>query len=135
MNKLIFIIGLLLSFQSMGQSIWVIDFVETKNGNDAELRYFIEQNWKKFREEALKQKVIKSYMVLENKPDSTAKFSYMLMTEFADSTALSKVEEAFRPIMKSISPNGPKFLNKKKPKDFRESLMSVEGKVWISPKL
>jgi len=134
MKNLVFIFGLMLSFQSFSQSIWVIDFVEVKNGNDAELRYFVEQNWKKYREEALHQKVIKSYMVLENKPDSTAKFSYMLMTEFADSVALAKVEEVFRPIMKSISPNGPKFLNDKKPNDFRAIPFSIESKVWIAPK-
>lgn len=128
------IVFVLLGSVVHAQSIWVIDFVEVKNGNDAELRFFVENNWKKYREEALKQKVIKSYMVLENKPDSTAKFSYMLMTEFADSTALKRVEEGFRPIMKGISPNGPKFLNDKKPNDFRAIPISIESKVWIAPK-
>jgi hypothetical protein len=123
------------------QSVWVMDFVEVKNGKAAELAYFINENWKPFRVEALQQKVIKSYKVLKTSPDSTAAFSYILMTEFADSTALKMSEERFRPIMKKVRPDGAKFLNEIRPNDFRaipiskEATEIISSKSTISPKI
>lgn len=126
-----FTFAILLAGCALGQSIWVIDFVEVKNGHQAEVEYFINENWKTFREAALKKGVIKSYRVLRTSPDSTAAFSYMMMTEFADSTSFRNVEENFRPIMKAVRPNGPKFLNDLRPKDFWSIPVSKEAQQMI----
>ena len=109
------------------QSIWIMDFVEVKNDNVQEAEYFIQQNWKVFREEALKKHFIKSYQVLKTRPDSTASFSYVLMTEFADSVSFKAVEENFRPIMKALRPNGPIYLNELRRQDFWAIPVSKEA--------
>ena len=132
MKKLVaFMFTMTLVRLALGQSIWVMDFVEVKNNRTAESEYFINQNWKLFREEALKKRVIKSYQVLKTTPDSTHSYSYILMTEFADSASFKNVESNFRPIMKAIRPNGPLMLNEVKPNDFRAIRLSLEALQFI----
>lgn len=109
------------------QSIWIMDFVEVKNNNTEEAEYFISQNWKVFRDEALKRGFIKSYKVLKTIPDSTASFSYVLMTEFTDSISFRSVEENFRLIMKALRPNGPIYMNELRRQDFWSIPISKEA--------
>lgn len=113
------------------QSVWIMDFVEVKNGKEAEVAYFIRENWQVFRVEAQKQGIITSYKVLKTTPDSTATFRYILMTEYADSTAVRLSEERFRPILKALRPNGPQFLNESRPKDFWQIPISKEATTFI----
>lgn len=120
-----------LSPSANAQSVWIMDFVEVKNGKEAEVAYFIQENWQVFRVEALKQGIIKSYKVLKTTPDSTAAFRYILMTEYADSTAVRLSEERFRPILKALRPNGPLFLNEIRPKDFWQIPISKEAVTFI----
>lgn len=108
--------------QGRNETVWVVDYVKIKDGKMAEALYYYEQNWKRYREEALKKGFIRSYNLLQAQPDSLHNFDLMLMTEFADSTQLSKVEEHFQPIIKALNPNGPKLLNNLKPADFRETV-------------
>ena len=110
--------------QSKNESIWVIDYVKIKDGKKAETLYYYEQNWKRYREEALKRGYIKSYSILQALPDSLQNFDLMLITEFADSTQLSKVEEHFQPIIKSLNPDGPRLLNSLKPAEFRQTVFN-----------
>jgi hypothetical protein len=101
------------------QSIWVIDFAKTKNNKREEMLYYIENNWKAYRNAALRAGYIKSYLVLETIADTTNDYNFILLTEFPDSASLAKVEENFSPIMKKISPNGARLLNSSRPNDFR----------------
>lgn len=117
---------ILISFCSFGQqqnnTIWVVDYVKIKNGKTAETLYYYNQNWKRYREEALRKGHIKSYKILMAETGDQQNFDLMLMTEFADSTQLSKVEEHFQPIIKDLNPDGPKLLNDVKPAEFRETV-------------
>jgi hypothetical protein len=99
-----------------------MDFVKIKDGKKAEAMYFYENNWKLYREEALKRKIIQSYQVMETMPDSLNNFDLILITVYKDSAQYSKSEENFRPLLATLRPNGPVLLNNVKPADFRVNL-------------
>ena len=84
--------------------VWM-DFVKVKNGHYDEALFFYENNWKLYRDSAVKSGFIKSYKLLKNSTDSS-KADIILMTEYFDKDSYLKREEIFRPIMKSIHPNG-----------------------------
>ena len=82
-----------------------MDFIKVKNGHYEEALFFFENNWKLYRDSAMKSGAIKSYKLLRNNTDSS-KADIILMTEYFDKDSYLKREEIFRPIMKSIHPNG-----------------------------
>lgn len=130
MTKLIFCFLLLIPVTSLGQTkgaISVIDFVKIKNDKRNETLYFYENNWKIYRDSALKNNYIKSYELLTTKTDSIANFDIMLITEYSDSLQLKLGEERFQKIIKEIRPNGPKLLNDLKPNDFRQNVFTKWG--------
>jgi hypothetical protein len=104
------------------QSISIIDFVRIKDNKKTEALFYYENNWKVYRDIALKKGYIKSYNLLQTKPDSLASFNLMLITEYSDSTQHSLAEDRFNQIIKEIRPNGPKLLNSLKPNEFRQSV-------------
>lgn len=123
-----------LVLQKPAEAVRIIDFVKIKPGKEAEARYFYEQNWKIFREKALKLGYISNYELTRVKTDGAVSFDFMLMTEFPDSTAFKNVELNFQPLMRELRPNGPVFLNELRQKDFIESRFAVsEGQVLIGP--
>lgn len=120
MKNLLFIALLALAKISFGQStITTIDFVKIKHNNRAEALYFYENNWKVFRDIALKNDYIKSYKLLTTVADSAANFDLILITEYADSVQYKLNEERFQQIIKATRPDGSKLLNELKPNDFR----------------
>lgn len=104
------------------QEITLMDFVKIKNGKRAEALYFYEQNWKLYREEAIKKKIIQSYQLLECNPDSTGIFDLILITVYKDSAQYAGSEENFRSILSTLRPSGPRLLNELKPADFRQNV-------------
>lgn len=102
---------LLGAMYASAQHISTVDIVKGKQEYENEVMFFYKENWEAFRKEALKQKVISGYQLLRTKTDSTGYFTLVLITEYKDSIAFSKSEELFRPIMKKISPNGPRMMN------------------------
>src|SRR5688572_6879943 len=93
-----------------------LDIIKVKNGLWNEALYFFENNWKVYREDAIKQGIISSYQMLVNKADSVTN-NIILMTQYPDSLSYQKSEENFRPIMKKIRPTGPIYLNEKRRND------------------
>jgi hypothetical protein len=126
MKKLITLIFLFSAIRSLSQSRTVsqIDFVRIKDARQAEALYFYENNWKVYREAALKKGYIRSYNLLTTKADSLANFDLMLVTEYADSAQFKSSEAHFQQIIKELRPGGPKLLNELKPADFRINLYS-----------
>ena len=104
------------------KTISIYDFVKIKNNHTKEALYFYEQNWKHYRDIALKKKYIVSYRLVSALPDSASDFNLILITEYADSLAYAKSEENFAQIIKETRPNGPLLLNEIKPADFRINL-------------
>lgn len=113
--------------QNLGP-ISIIDFVKIKNGNIKEAQYYYEENWKRFRIKAQNQSHINSFefINLNNKDLKSNDFDFILITEFKDSEQLKNVEDNFQKVMKQIRPDGPSFLNNKRPSDFRESVFSFK---------
>ncbi|HOZ67875.1 MAG TPA: hypothetical protein PLU11_06080 [Chitinophagaceae bacterium] len=113
---------LLVSFCSTAQGVTVMDFVQVKEGRRAEAVYFYENNWKVYRDIALKKGFILSYRLEEVVADSAAGFNLVLITEYRDSVFYHNSETNFREILSTARPNGPLLLNKLQPADFRTNL-------------
>ena len=111
----------------------IMDIAKVKNGLWNEALYFFENNWKIYREEAIKQGIISSYKLLVNKADSVTN-NIILITEYPDSLSYRKSEENFRPILKKFRHNGPAFLNEKKRNDFMEIVVFNTYRVWTDDK-
>lgn len=99
-----------------------IDFVKIKNNRRQEALFFYENNWKLYRDIAIKKGFIQSYRLLSTTADSIADFNLILITEYADSLQYKLSEERFQQIIKTTRPEGPKLLNELKPADFRQNV-------------
>jgi hypothetical protein len=111
-----------ISFSQTGNPILTMDFVKVKDGRYKEALYFYENNWKVYRDIALKKGYIKSYRLVSTQPDSLVSFDLILFTEYADSAHFNASEARFQQIIKDVRPNGPKLLGNIKPNDFRQNL-------------
>ena len=127
MKKLILIPFLTCTLSAFSQKYATIDLVKAKAEFEKEALFFYEQNWKAFREEALKKKVISGYKMYRSAADSTGYFDITLITEYKNVEAHAFSEEKFRPIMKKVSPNGPKYLNEVKREQFLKYVAGAEG--------
>ena len=127
MKCFIIIWPLLFCLNASAQShkgIFVIDFVRIKNDKGDEASFFYNNNWKVYRDTALKRGYISSYQLLRVKPDSLCTFDFILVTGYADSAQYSKSELNFNKIIKELRPGGPKLLDSIQPADFRENIFS-----------
>ncbi|MEO6633009.1 MAG: hypothetical protein ABIN13_14845 [Mucilaginibacter sp.] len=113
------------------QPVSVIDFVKIKNNKREEALYFYHNNWKVYREIALKKGYISSYNMLLTRPGSSS-YDIMLITTYKDSIQQKNSEANFAEIIKAERPNGPKLLNDIKPADFRETVSGVTVDVAAS---
>lgn len=130
----IFIIQLSAAAQS-NSTVTVMDFVKIKEGKTAEALFFYENNWKIYRDLAVKKKIIQSYELVKAQPDSLNNFDLILITVYKDSLQFTKSEENFRSILTALRPNGPVLLNSLKPADFRQNVfVKIVKPVYSSSK-
>ena len=124
MKKFCCTIMLLFSTNAFCQKTPIVsmDFIKVKNGHYEEALFFFENNWKPYRDSAMKSGAIKSYKLLRNNTDSS-KADIILMTEYFDKDSYLKREEIFRPIMKSIHPNGGVLKNNLK----RDDILTIDS--------
>lgn len=108
--------------QQQSKPVTLMDFVKIKDGKKAEAMYFYENNWKLYRDIALKRNIIQSYQLVEVTPDSLNNFDLILITTYKDSAQYLKSEQNFAPILKEARPNGPALLNQLNPADFRQNV-------------
>lgn len=80
------------------QSIWMVDLMRTKPGQQARYLKYLDANWARSRRTVLAQGGISSFRILVSS-DSLAPWDVVLLTEFPDSAALARAEEVFRPVM------------------------------------
>lgn len=117
------------------KSVTLMDFVKIQPGKEAEAMFFYENNWKPYRDLALKKRIIKSYEIVKAEPDSLNNFDLILITVYKDSAQFSKSEENFRPVLAELRPDGPWLLNDTKPADFRQNVfVKIVRSVYSSPK-
>jgi hypothetical protein len=113
--------------------VTLMDFVKIKNGKKAEALFFYENNWKVYRELALKKGIIKSYQLLQCQPDSLNNFDLILITVYSNAEQYNKSEENFRSILTQLRPNGPLLLNELKPAEFRENVFVKTTSTMFAP--
>lgn len=109
-----------------------IDFVKIKDGKRDETMFFYANNWKPYREEALKRGVIHSYELLEPLPATAAPFDLILITRYKSEEQHKNSEKNFEPILKELRPNGPALKNSVKPNEFREIVFEYSGKAAMA---
>lgn len=126
----------LASFAQKNKEVIIMDFVKITAGKKAEAMYYYENNWKLYRDAAVKSKIIKSFELVEAKPDSLNNFDLILITIYEDSVQYAKSEDNFAPLLKQFRPNGPVLLNEIKPNDFRKNVFfKIVKPVFYSPGL
>ncbi len=136
MTRYILFFFLFFSISAFGQtssSVSVVDFVKVKNNKLPEALFFYENNWKVYRDIALRNNYIVSYKLLQTSADSIANFDLVLITEYADSSQLKLAEERFQKIIKETRPTGPKLMNDLKPNDFRQNVFVKQAQTLFSP--
>ena len=102
-------------------TVSIMDFVKIKNGRRDEALFFYENNWKLYRDAAVKKGIIKSYELVEAEPPA-GEFDLVLVTRFATEDQFKNSEKNFEPIIKEARPTGPVLKNELKPDDFRQNV-------------
>lgn len=124
----------LTSFAQKNKEVIIMDFVKITAGKKAEAMYYYENNWKLYRDAAVKNKIIKSYELVEARPDSLNHFDLILITVYEDSVQHAKSEENFAPLLKALRPTGPVLLNEIKPNEFRKNVFfKIVKPVFYAP--
>lgn len=113
------------------ETITLMDFVKIKNGKRDEAMFFYENNWKVYREAALKKGIIQSFEIIEIMPDEKNQFDLILITRFTDEEQYKASEKNFEPILREMRPNGAMLKNDLKPEDFRQNLFFNVGKFAV----
>ncbi|TMC72888.1 MAG: hypothetical protein E6J13_04420 [Chloroflexi bacterium] len=74
-------------------SVWAVDFIRVKEGQDIEYARRLADTWKKMLDEQTKQGVVLSYKILTGMPSSRDDFTHLLMIEFPNYAALDQREK------------------------------------------
>ncbi len=72
------------------ESVWSVDFIRVKPGQDLEYGRRLADTWKKVMDEQKKQGVVLSYKILTGPPSSREDFTHLLMIEFPNFAALDQ---------------------------------------------
>jgi hypothetical protein len=105
-----------------------IDFIKVKDGKRDEARYYYENNWRFYRDAAVKRGVIDSFEYIDVQSDTDASFDIILITRYRGEEQYRNREKAFEPIIKELTPNGPFLKGISKPDEFRQVVYSYTGK-------
>ncbi len=108
--------------------ISVVEFIKVKGGKRDEARYFYENNWRAYRDAAVKRGVIDSFEYIEVAAPHNAAFDIILITRYKGEAQFKNSEKAFEPIMKELRPKGPLLKGTFKPDDFREIVHSYTSR-------
>ena len=87
------------------ESVWALDFLRVKPGQDLEYGRRLADTWKKVMDEQKKQGVVLSYKILTGPPSSRDDFTHLLMIEFPNYAALDqrdKMDAAVKKVFGSL---------------------------------
>jgi hypothetical protein len=96
--------------EKQNETIVSLDAFSCRRDLERECMYFYEQNWKLYRDEALRLGHISGYELQRSEPDSTGTFDVILITRYANAAKYEAREENFRPLMRAVRPSGPIML-------------------------
>jgi hypothetical protein len=74
-------------------SVWSIEFVRVKSGQDLEYGRSLAKTWKKAMDEHKKNGIVLSYKILQGMPSTRDDFTHVLMIEFPNYAALDQREK------------------------------------------
>jgi len=118
--------------QSSVKIFSTLDFVKFKDGKRDEALYYYENNWKIYRDAAVKRGVIDSYELVESKSENNSLFDLILITRYRGEEMYRNSEKNFEPILKELRPNGPILKSDLKPDEFRQSVFLYNGNTVFS---
>lgn len=121
-------ISLCFSFITGWCQISTVDLVRVKASYEKEAIFFYENNWKVFREEALRQKFISGFELIKSETDTTGVLTVFLITDYPDSLSFANREKNFEGITTRLSPGGAKMLNSVTRKEFLIGLTGYRGR-------
>lgn len=124
----------LFTHPGQAQTVSSIDIVKINSKYQKEAEFFYKENWQAFRAKALEKKLIANYEMMKTPIDSTGYYTLILITSYPDSTLYHNREKNFEPIMKSVSPNGPKMLNNIERKQFLQYIDGFDATTIVSGK-
>lgn len=75
--------------------VWAVDFVKTRDGQQANYLKFIERNWAQARAFMKEKGIVSSYRVLSAPQSQAADWDVLLMTEYKDAAGYEKREAIF----------------------------------------
>ena len=119
------IIALIISSLGIAQEntkLSTMDFVQVQNNNNAEAKFYYQNNWQILRERAVREGYIDSYQLLETEPTEDAPFHFVLITTYKDTKQFEKREENFSELIKEKGEL--RLLNAKQPGDFRKTMFN-----------
>lgn len=123
----------LLSFRAQTSNIYVVmDFVKIKDNLRDEAMFFFHNNWKIYRDEALRRGIIHSYEIVEARSETKTEFDLVLITRYSGEEQFKNSERNFEPIIKDLRPNGPLLRNELKPDAFRQNVFLYSGKTAVA---
>jgi thiol-disulfide isomerase/thioredoxin len=111
-----------------------IDFVKIKEGRRDEALFYYDNNWRLYRDEAVKRGVIDSYELIDASSKTGSGFDLILITRYRGDEQLANSEKNFEPILKQLRPNGPLLKSELKPDDFRQSVFVYSGTTVFASK-
>lgn len=120
--------------RGLAQTVSSVDIVKVNAKYQQEAEYFYKENWQAFRKLALEKKLISNYEMMKTPIDSSGHYTLILITQYPDSIYYQNREKNFEPIMKSISPNGPKMLNSTDRKQFLQYVEGFDATTIVSGK-
>jgi L-rhamnose mutarotase len=75
------------------ESVWAVDFIRVKPGQELEYGRRLADTWKKVMDEQKKNGIVLSYKILVGPPSSRDDFTHLLMIEFPNYAALDQREK------------------------------------------
>ncbi|MDQ3799876.1 MAG: nuclear transport factor 2 family protein [Acidobacteriota bacterium] len=101
-------------------SVWTVDFVKTKDGQQTNYLKFIEQNWARARSFMKQKGIANSYQVLSLPASDKAEWDVLLMTEYANQAGYEQREAVFQEYRKTAQTVGNDAANKINPREISE---------------
>jgi L-rhamnose mutarotase len=87
------------------ESVWAVDFIRVKPGQELEYGRRLADTWKKMMDEQIKQGIVLSYKILIGPQSSRDDFTHLLMIEFPNYAALDqrdKMDAAVKKVFGSL---------------------------------
>ena len=123
-------------------SVWAVDFVKTKDGQQASYLKFIEQNWAHARDFMKEKGIANSYQVLSLPASEKAEWDVLLMTEYKNQAGYEKREAVFkefseyrktRPAIQTVSQINPREISEIKfSRTFHQPVSSETAKIMLA---